>query len=70
MKKILLIVSCALVLSACESNQPSPSPGTKEYESKDPGGVGMTYGGKLGVDLGNGIIMPFDGSGIGIGFSF
>lgn len=32
------------------------------------GGFGMTYSGKLGVGLGGGLIMPFDGSGIGLGF--
>ena len=38
--------------------------------SDDDSGIGMTYDGKLGVDLGGGIILPFEGGGVEFGFSF
>lgn len=32
------------------------------------GGIGFTYTGKPGIDLGGGFVLPFDGSAPGLGF--
>lgn len=32
------------------------------------GGIGYTYSGKVGIDMGGGLVMPLDGSGMGFGF--
>lgn len=56
---LLLVVA----LGACdESGAPAPA--------NDPGGVGMTYSGKIGIDLGGGLVMPYDGSSVGLGYGF
>ncbi len=43
-----------------ENNESSPS---------DAGGMGMQYNGKIGFDLGGGLIMGTDGK-VGLGFGF
>lgn len=40
------------------------------YDPSDPGGIGMTYNGKLGYDYGNGFVQPFDGTAPGLGYGF
>lgn len=35
---------------------------------EDGSAIGMTYSGKIGINLGNGFVMPMDGSGMQIGF--
>ncbi len=35
-----------------------------------PGGPGMTYNGKPGVDIGGGFVLPYDGSGLSPGFGY
>lgn len=42
-----------------DTTQPSP---------QDPGGIGMTYNGKLGYDYGGGFVQPFDGSAPSFGY--
>lgn len=41
-----------------------------EDETTNGSGLGMTYNGKLGVAVGGGIVIPFDGSGPGLGFGY
>jgi hypothetical protein len=36
----------------------------------DSSGYGSTYTGKQGMDMGGGLILPFDGSGIQMGFGY
>lgn len=63
MRRLLaaLAVVGVLALSACDSGEPSaPGDGT---------GVGMTYGGKTGIDVG-GVVIPFDGSPAQPGFGY
>lgn len=43
---------------------------SERYKGDDDSTIGMTYTGKMGVNLGGGIIIPFDGSGPTIGFGF
>jgi len=68
------VVALALPFSfaACDSDPVQTTPGseTDTYEPNDPGGVGMTYNGKLGYDYGGGFVQPFDGSAPGLGFGF
>jgi hypothetical protein len=59
-----LAALAAVALVGCGT---TPSDGT---DPAAPGGFGMRYDGKLGMDLGGGLVMPLDGSGIGPGFGF
>jgi hypothetical protein len=66
MKKIAAIV-CAIILafsfSACDDTTTTDAP-------SDPGGQGLTYNGKPGYDMGGGLVLPYDGSGIQPGFGY
>lgn len=58
-----------LSLVSCKQEEGQPrAPRDKQEDSS--GGVGMTYGGKLGIDIGGGFVIPFDGSSPGFGFEF
>jgi hypothetical protein len=81
MKKVLAIAAigiAALSVSACHEkdiNVPiekhdDTTLDTDAYDPSEPGGMGMTYNGKLGFDMGGGLILPYDGSGLGLGFGF
>lgn len=65
MRKILIGAALlgALSLSACDMDS-----GDDHYDHT-PGGSGMTYNGKLGIDMGNGFVMGYDGQ-IQPGFGF
>lgn len=52
----------ALSLTACKE-QSIPS-----SDDDDSGGIGFTYTGKPGFEIGEGLYMPFDGSGPGLGY--
>lgn len=73
-KKILAVVAgalMALTFTACGEYEEGSTehPFEEEaYSPSDPGGMGMTYNGKMGVDMGGGFVIPFDGSGPGLGF--
>lgn len=71
MKKIAMTVAFVAVmigLSACDN---TGSAGDSESTTVDTdSGIGMTYGGKTGIDIGGGLILPFDGSGPSLGFGF
>ena len=55
----------------CNTYNDSTNYNNSEYDYNDrKSGVGMTFDGKMGVDLGGGVIMKMDGSGIGVGFGF
>ena len=45
------------------------SMGTTSSESDGPG-LGQTYTGKQGIDVGSGVVVPFDGSGAGPGMGY
>lgn len=65
MRKFALVAVTALLLSACDNSSTGTAP---EYQPSDPGGVGITYNGKIGIDTGGGVVIPFDGSSPGAGF--
>ncbi len=44
---------------------PDDSPPARQSDS---GGIGFTYDGKVGTKLGGGLVLPFDGSGIQLGY--
>lgn len=69
MKKIATaaLVAAFFMLTACESTEYS---GGSDTSPSDPGGIGMTYNGKLGYDMGGGLVMPLDGSAPGLGYGF
>ncbi|MGE5612656.1 MAG: hypothetical protein ACM3UO_00075 [Bacillota bacterium] len=60
MKKVLIIAALLFGLSAC-------SAGSGTDDSTDPGGFGMTYTGKPGINLGGGLVMGYDGK-VGLGW--
>lgn len=65
---IALAMFCAPTVEVQHSYQPKS---TQTYKPSDPGGIGMTFSGKMGIDLGGGLILPFDSKeGIGFGFGF
>ncbi len=41
-----------------------------EDDVDDSSGLGMTYNGKMGIDLGNGLVMPFGGGMPSVGMGF
>ena len=76
-----LLVALALSMSACDrsdlvSDESSTShevegASTTPQSSEDGGsGMGMTYSGKLGIDMGGGLVMPLSGGmhQLGVGF--
>lgn len=68
MKRICIaLASFALAFSfaACDAET---NTGSDPVAPSDPGGIGMTYNGKLGYDYGGGFVQPFDGSAPGLGF--
>jgi hypothetical protein len=42
----------------------------RSFPDREAGGLGMTYGGKLGIQLSPFLVIPFDGSGLNVGFGF
>lgn len=75
MKRILAAVAMLgmiTALTACEQQAaPIPVPQAEQADEapRSGGRLGMTYGGRLGVELAPGLVMGFDGS-IGLGFGF
>lgn len=47
--------------------KPTPEPNSDEGTS---GGIGMTYTGKMGIDMGGGMVMPMSGGMPQMGFGF
>jgi len=72
----ILIASAVTVgLTACNANVSdqgaTTDTGTSSQTDADTGtGMGRTYGGKMGMDLGGGLVLPYDGSGISMGYGF
>lgn len=65
MKRLAALALIAvLALTGCDAGD------TTDQAPDDPGGVGMTYGGKPGIDVGGGFVVPFDGSGPSLGYGF
>lgn len=71
MKKLLVTsILIGIIGVGCADSTPE-IPTTKHYnESSSGSGIGMTYGGKIGFDMGGGLVIPFDGSSPGFGFGF
>lgn len=75
---ITIPVILLLSLTGCVKDTTSTAPAenttdSSSYSEDDGtsvGGFGMTYGGKPGIDLGGGFVMPFDGSSPGLGMGF
>lgn len=73
MKYIVILIT--FILMSCDitpnkyENTNNTKPKAEEKENKK-SGIGMTYTGKLGIDIGNGLVVPFDGKGVGLGFGF
>lgn len=75
MKRIAIGLAAAVLtfsLSACgaPTGTAPTTDNVGESSPQDGGGIGMTYNGKQGIDLGGGLVMPFDGSGVQPGFGF
>lgn len=75
MKKIAAAAAATLValtLVACDDpgSYEAPTQGEEIVDQSNVGGFGMTYNGKPGMDLGGGLILPYDGSGLGLGYGF
>lgn len=71
MKKIAafaLAGALAFGLSACEMEETTNN-GDYGTSGNNSGGMGMTYNGKLGYDLGGGLVLGSDGK-VGLGFGF
>lgn len=72
-----LLAMVALGMSACDrsdwvADEPAPSPETVTSETVEDtsGGVGMTYTGKMGIDMGNGLVLPMGGTSPQLGYGF
>lgn len=82
MKKFLTLtlgVALAFGLVGCENSAPSTTPTqiNEDVESGDTydddygyGGMGITYGGRPGIDMGNGFVQPLDGGMMSPGYGF
>lgn len=60
---LLALIACGL-LAGCSMDSDGSDPSQPE-----PGGFGMTYGGKPGINMGGGVVMGYDGK-IGMGYGF
>jgi len=73
MKKIVALLLTGILsfsMAACDTENSSTGDGGTSHSSpNDPGGIGMRYDGKLGYDLGGGLVMGSDGK-VGLGFGF
>lgn len=71
-KKLLTVAAVAIMalsVTACGGGDEFEEViTTDDYNPSDPGGFGMTYNGKLGMDMGGGFVIPLDGSSPGLGF--
>jgi hypothetical protein len=78
---LLLALSFSMAACGDPASSETGNTGTISYEGNsgesvspestdNTGGIGMTYNGKLGIDLGGGLVMPMGGGTpqIGIGF--
>jgi hypothetical protein len=72
MKKLAaLALLPMLLLASCDEPTPRDNPATPQVtgETDDSSGLGMTYGGKMGLQIAPGLVMGFDGK-ISPGFGF
>lgn len=73
-----LFIALAVSMSACgdsHSTDNSKTGSITQVETESSvddttGGMGMTYNGKMGIDMGGGLIMPMNGGTPQLGFSF
>lgn len=74
-----VLFALTLGLSACNRSDwvaDSPASDTVSTETTDStvddgaGGMGMTYNGKIGIDMGNGLVMPMSGGMPQLGYGF
>jgi uncharacterized membrane protein len=67
---VIIFILGSVTIACMESEKNTKTRNTqiqKDTVEDNSTGIGMTVGGKVGIDLG-GIVIPFDGSGPGIGF--
>lgn len=64
---ILIVVAILLVIVIGIYEDDSKTGGDKQSQKS---GVGMTYGGKTGIEVAPGLIMRFDGKGMQPGYGF
>lgn len=68
---LLSISGCALTTPSTEDTTSTTDDTSTSYENDEPSsGIGMTYNGKVGIDMGGGFVVPFDGSAPGMGMGF
>lgn len=67
-RKILAVFASVLILAGCKGEAPSKD--VSPSNNDDPG-IGFTYNGKPGISFGEDIplVIPFDGSSPGMGWS-
>lgn len=73
-----LFIALAVCMSACgdsHSTDNSKTSSITQVETESDvddttGGMGMTYNGKMGIDMGGGLIMPMNGGTPQLGFGF
>ena len=74
MKRILLLALFSLLGAAIVAfsivGDSAVAEHRKTNQKEQSSSVGMTYRGKMGLNIGGGLILPFDGSGMGFGFGF
>lgn len=65
---IAAFVAIGFGLSACGNTGTTSNSDNTTVDTDS--GIGITYGGKTGIDLGGGLVLPFDGSSPNLGFGF
>lgn len=71
MRKTLAGLVLVAVLTACGAPSGNGGDVTPQSDNTpDYGGPGMTYTGKQGIEIMDGFVMPYDGSGLQPGFGY
>jgi hypothetical protein len=74
-----VFVALAVSMSACGDSHSTDNTSktgsitqveTESSVDDNTGGMGMTYNGKMGIDMGGGLIMPMNGGTPQLGFGF
>lgn len=76
MRVAICVLLAAMAVAACKPEeeraqvpvQPAPETQSKRSPQRDSGGLGMTYTGRVGIEVLPGLIITPDGIGMGFGF--